>query len=380
MYCAGHMSLRLGLLSLAGLGLCAAPLSAHAAPPAKAAAPKAAKPAGAAAKPAKDPDDDLDAPAADAKPAAGKPSAKAKPGAKVAKDAAPVAEEALPPAEPPPPPPPEELPPSDMEGTSENPSAPVDYDAPRPDLVPVAPPRPAGYPVEEVLRPLTLPRFMTEVALDARFNISPFINGQTLRARFGVTSQVQVGLLYNIGGIYDDGPRDTAFNTGKAVAIAGTYKIREWVAAQLVVPMYLEPFAASFTLGAPMKFVFADKFALVLAEDVLEVRVTEFVPSLTSELENEVNVTNVETNTQTSRGTFRFSGAGFYQHKPDLAFTARLAVSILDFDSQSLGYLLKVGVQKTVIKNLDLTALMGFDDLGDADNTFGLQLGAAFRI
>ena len=42
--------------------------------------------------------------------------------------------------------------------------------------------------------------------------------------------------------------------------------------------------------------------------------------------------------------------------------------------------MLKVGVQKAVRKNLDVQALMGFDDLGNADETFGLQLGAAFRI
>jgi hypothetical protein len=220
---------------------------------------------------------------------------------------------------------------------------------------------------------------MTEVALDTRLTFNPAVNGSALRARFGVTPKVQVGLVYNIGGVYDDGS-GSAFNTGKAVALQGTYQIRKWVAAQITTPMYLEPFAASLTLGAPMKFRFGEKYALVLAEDVIDIRLTEFVPSLTSEAANEVNVTYVDTNTRTIEGNFRFQGTGVFQYKPDLAFTARLAITIIDFDSQSLGYLLRVGAQKTFLKSLDLTATMGFDDLGDADETFGLAIGAAYRI
>lgn len=403
------MSLRLASLLIVALGLCAAPVRGEAQPakaPAKAAAKPAKKAAG-PAKPAKDPDDEDDAPAKpEAKPAAKpgdtKPAAKpadakadakagAATGAKAGTAGAPAGSAAgmagsgegldeeedkgsRPVA------PPEEARPSDMEGTSENPGAPIDYDRPPPTVAQTAKPRPEGYPLEEVWRPLTLPRFMTEVALDTRFNVSPFINGQTLRARFGVTPEVQVGLLYNIGGIYKDGTRDTAFNTGKAVGVAGAYKIREWLAAQVVVPVYLEPFAASINLAAPMKFRFGDRYALVIADEVVEIRLTKFVPSLISEQLNEVNVSNENTNTRTDAGTFKFSGMGIFQYKPDTALFGRVAVSIIDFDSQRLGYMLKVGGQMTVMKSLDLSAQMGFDDLGNADNTFGFQLGAAFRI
>ncbi len=416
------MSLRLASLLIVALGLSAAPVRGEAQPakaPAKAAA-KPAKPANKAAgpaKPAKDPDDEDDAPAkpgaakpGETKPAgakagaaagakagaAAKPSGGAAAGAKAGAAAKPAtgapagsaagtagAGEGLEEEEDKgsrPVAPPEQARPSDMEGTSENPDAPIDYDAPRPTVVQVRKPRPEGYPIEEVWRPLTLPRFMTEVALDTRFNISPFINGQTLRARFGVTPEIQVGLLYNIGGIYEDGTRDTAFNTGKAVGVAGTYKVREWIAAQVVVPVYLEPFAASINLAAPMKFRFGERYALVIADEVVEIRLTKFVPSLTSEQLNEVNVSNENTNTRTDEGTFKFSGMGIFQYKPDVALFGRVAVSIVDFDSQRLGYMLKVGGQMTVIRSLDLSAQLGFDDLGDADNTFGLQLGAAFRI
>lgn len=357
---------RFASLLIVALGVCAVPARGEAAPAKDAAAKKPAAPKP-AAKPAKDPDDDDDA----AKPGAAGPDA----GKAAAPAAAPDA--AAPPAAAPVP---EDVPPSDMEGTDENPESPFDYDAPRPSAAPVVKARPSGYPVEEVLRPLTLPRFMTEVALDTRFTFNPFINGSALRADFGVTPEVQVGLVYNIGGVYEDASRSTAFNTGKAVALTGAYKIKEWLSASIALPMYLDPFAASLTLGAPMKFTFADRYALIVAEDVVDIRLTKFVPSLTSEAENEINAGYIDTNTTTSTGSFRFSGAGVFQYKPDLAITARLVVSIRDFDSKDLGYLLKVGVQKAVRKNLDVQALMGFDDLGNADETFGLQLGAAFRI
>ncbi|MEZ4359685.1 MAG: hypothetical protein R3B48_05850 [Kofleriaceae bacterium] len=330
------MSSRLALPLIAALGLCSLPALGHAAPS------KKAKPSPAPAKEAEDAE-------------AATPAEAAKP-------------------EPP-------APPTDLDGADEDPEAPEEFDAPPPPVAKAQPKRrPEGYPIEEVWRPLTLPRLVTEVSLDTRFTFGPFVNGIALRGRFGITPQVQVGLAYNIGGIYDDGNRSTAFNTGKAVALTGAYQVKEWIAAQIAVPIYLEPFAASVTLGAPMKFRFAGRYALVLAEDLIDLRLTKFVPSLTSEKENEANAANIANNTTTLRGAFRFSGAGVYQHKPDLAFIGRLAVSIVDFDSQKLGYLLKVGAQKTLRKTIDLSATMGFDDLGNADETFGFVFAAAYRI
>lgn len=352
------MSSRLVMLLLAGLGAGAFSSAALAAP------------AKAKAKPAKDPSDDTDAPAAApaAKPAAPAAGAPAAAGAEPGKDgAAPVQM-------------PEEAPPSDMEGTAENPDAPVDFDAPPPPTAPVAKPRRQGYPIEEVARPLTLLRFQTEVGFDTRNTFSPFNNGSALRARFGVTPTVQVGLVYNIGGLYDDGRGKTTFNTGKAVGIGATVQIAPWIAASMSVPMYLEPFAASLTLGAPMKFQFAERYALVLAEDVVEVRLTEFVPSLIDEAANEVQAGRVGTNTTRNKGNLRFSGAGYYQHKPNLAFVGRIAISFIDFKSIDIGYLLKAGAQYSVRKNVDLSALIGFDDLEEAGKTFGLTLGAQLRL
>lgn len=275
---------------------------------------------------------------------------------------------------------PVEQPPADMEGTSENPEAPVDFDAPPPPVAAPKAAKPTGYPMEEVARPLTLQRFQTEVGFDTRNTFSPFVNGSALRARFGVTDKVQVSLVYNVGGLYDDGRDKITFNTGKAVGVGATVQLAPWVAAAVSFPMYLEPFAASMTLGAPMKFRFAERYALVLAEDVVDVRLTEFVPSLIDEAANEVQAGRVGTNTTRNKGNLRFGGAGYYQHRPNLALVGRIAVSFIDFKSIDIGYLLKAGAQYSVRKNLDLSALVGFDDLEEAKRTFGLTLSAQIRL
>lgn len=343
------MSSRLALLLLAGLGVAAAPSLSLAAPAKK-------------AKPAKDPADE-DAPPPPAPAPASTPTAAA-------------------PATPAPaPPPPADTKPRDMEGTDENPTLPAEFDAPPPIVDRVTKkPAPTGYPIAEVARPLTLHRFQTELGLDTRNVVSPFVNGFTLRGRFGITPKVQVALAYNIGGIYDDGGGSTTFNTGKAVALGATVALQSWLAASISIPMYLEPFAASVTLGAPMKFRFGDRIAMVLAEDVIDVRLTEFVPSLSDEAANEAQAARIGTNTTTSKGNLRFGGAAFYQYKPDLAFMGRLAISFIDFKSIDIGYFLKAGAQLTVRKNLDVAALLGFDDLEEADKTLGLTLSAQIRL
>jgi hypothetical protein len=359
---------RLALFAVLGTGVALAPTHVEAAP-AKGKRAKAAGKGG-KAKPAKDPGDEdkpADKPATDQ---AGAPAPVSADGGLPATTAADGAKAEAP----------VETGPADMEGTAENPTAPPDFDAPPPFVAPTVVSRPKGYPIEEVWRPLTLPRLMTEVSLDTGNTFSPFVNGFTLRAHFGVTSKVQIGITYNIGGIYDDGRGTTTFNTGKAVDINGRVQLRPWVAAQLSVPMYLQPFAASVTLGAPMKFRFSEQYALVVAEDVIDIRLSKFVPSLTNEAANEGNVSNVDTNTRTDQGNFRFSARGIYQYKRNVAFTGRFAVTLIDFSTLRLGYLLKAGGQVTVKKGVDLSATLGFENLDDASHSFGLQLGAALRF
>ena len=93
---------------------------------------------------------------------------------------------------------------------------------PRAVAAPVAK-KPTGYPIEEALRPITLPQNMAEVSIASALRSSPFADADALRARYGITPQVQLGLTYVFGGIYDDPTTDEktgkAFHAGKAVGL-----------------------------------------------------------------------------------------------------------------------------------------------------------------
>lgn len=284
----------------------------------------------------------------------------------------------------------EDPPPQDMEGTTEDPDAPKVIGEP----ALIAPPPKAvrsGYPIEESLRPITLPANMSEVALDPHLRIEPFETTMTLRARYGITRQVQLGLTYVLGSIYDDpatkGSDKTGFHPGKAVGLDVTVLLQDWIAVRVGVPVYIDPGATSLLLGAPLKFIFPNaKFAIGGLDDLLNIKLTKFAPEFYSELRNAVNAADSDTNTTSSRGWLRFSGYGQYNHRPNLAFIGRFSVTLEDFStnrgSTSFGGLttaLRVGVQYSPKQYLDLGFNVGFDDMARG-KSFGPGAFLAVRI
>ena len=292
----------------------------------------------------------------------------------------------------------EDAPPKDLEGKDENP------DAPRlvGDPPPVTPGKPAavvkrtGYPIEEARRPITLPKNMSEVSIGPHAQLSPYRGADALRARYGVTDQVQMGLTYVLGGIYDDpvsGAEKIGFHTGKAVGLDVTVQIKPWLGVRVGLPFYIDPLAVSLTLGAPMKWQFAGgKYAIGVLDDFLTVKLYRFAPSFYQEFNNAVaanGTSEMGNNTIQSRGDVRFSGYGIYQHQPKLAFIGRLGVIIDDFKTTSstsssveLGGLrtfIRAGLEYTIRSYLDLGFSIGFDDLGHG-GTFGPAGLLAFRI
>ena len=68
----------------------------------------------------------------------------------------------------------EDPPPSDMEGTNENPDAPKTGEGSA-EIKAVAPPmKKSGYPIEETQRPITLPQNMSEVGLAPHAQMKPY--------------------------------------------------------------------------------------------------------------------------------------------------------------------------------------------------------------
>jgi hypothetical protein len=272
----------------------------------------------------------------------------------------------------------EDPPPRDATGTEENPEAPHTVADPEAVGVAAAAPvpmrDPSSYPLEAAARPITLPQNLSEVSLTPHAVVSPYTATTALRARYGVTSQVQLGLTYVIGGIFRD-PGTTssgqAFHPGKAVGLDATVLLQPWIGVSLGMPIYINPLAISVAIGAPIKFSFGDKFALGGLDDLLNIRVSRFAPTFYQELQNATNATTNMSNTIHSRGELRVSLYGIYQYQPNVAIIARAGIQMEDFASgktdgcagECLTNFLSGGISYSPRPFVDLGLSLGFDDL-----------------
>jgi hypothetical protein len=283
----------------------------------------------------------------------------------------------------------DDTPPSDMEGTSENPDAPKLGD----ETTTVGPAAPkavrTGYPIEEVLRPITLPAVTSEVGVDLRSTFSSIDTNVGIHARYGITRQWQLGVRYGVGGIFDSpvtAAAETKFNTGKALGLDVTYLVFDWLAAQVTVPVYIKPYAMALELGAPMKFRFGDKLAIVALDDIVDIRLTKFIPSLTDERVNAAGAAAVESGTTTTKANIHFRGGVEYQVSPQLAVkgdfvqTVPTAKSQDAFAPSSDPFGLEVLGQYSPSPKMDLIGRMGIDDFTSTKSTFGLLFAVQYRI
>jgi hypothetical protein len=291
----------------------------------------------------------------------------------------------------------EDTPPSDMNGVNENPDNPHAMTN-QPDapvvVAPVA--KPTGYPIQEVLRPITLPQNMSEISIAPHLQVSPFLASDAIHARYGITSKVQLGLSYAYFGAYDRDLTDPAasskigFHSGKTFGIDVTILLQNWLALRVGVPLYINPVAFALAIGAPIKFTFGDKFAVGGLDDLLLIKLSKFAPSLYQEGYNAEAAHNLTTNTQQSNGHLRFSFYGEYQHDDKLALIGRIGIDT-DLGATSGGggagtssnsgtqTFIKAGLQYSPRKYFDIGGQLGWDDLSTL-GTFGPQLFLALRI
>jgi hypothetical protein len=291
-------------------------------------------------------------------------------------------------------------PPPDMDGTSEDPDAPRTIGSQTTVTATVVPEKKAtaGYPTEEVLRPITLPRNMSEVSIGPHAALGlgegPYRGSDTLRARYGITRTIQLGLQYALGGVYDD-PQTMeskiGLHTGKALGLDVTVLLKDWIGVRAGIPIYIDrPVAVSLALGAPLRFVITDKLAIGGLDDVLNVALNpdRFAPTFEQEAVNASRSAAADINTILPRGYLRFAGWVAYQRDPKLAIIGRIGVTLEDFvatgtQSNAAGAGAKThlrgGFQYTLKKYLDLGFALGFDDLSDL-SSFGPYGHLAFRI
>jgi hypothetical protein len=287
----------------------------------------------------------------------------------------------------------EDPPPSDMSGTAENPDAPhsmLDSDNPPAVTAVAAPARPAGYPIEEALRPIALPQNLSEVSVIPHMQVSPYAASTALRVRYGVTPKVQLGLTYLIGAIFDDPSTvqsGQAFHSGKAVGLDVTVMLQDWIGVQVGVPLYISPFAVSLALGAPIKFTFGDKFAIGGLDDFLNIKLDRFAPTFYQELQNATAASGTMTNTTQSAGELRVSLYGVYQYQPNFAVIGRAGIQMEDFATgktdgcagECLTTFISAGFRYAPRKYLDVGLSIGFDDLAHG-GSFAPAGFLAFRI
>ena len=288
-------------------------------------------------------------------------------------------------------------PPADMSGTDENPDAPkVGDQTQQVKVVVPGPKRPAGYPIEEVLRPITLPENMSEVSLDPHGWVSApsaAAFSTALRVRYGITGRVQLGLTYLIGGIYDDPAtrmKDYSFHEGKAVGLDVTVLLRNWVGVRVGIPFYVNPVALSLSIGVPMKFTFGDKFAIGGLDDLLNITLDRFAPSFYQEVDNAIGAYNDTNHTEQSSGHLRISAYGLYQYRKNVALIGRLGIdNNLGYSSASGGAgtgelsatepFIRAQIDWSPRKFIDLGGSLGFDDLNYL-GSFGPSIYLAVRI
>ncbi|CAN5755560.1 hypothetical protein BH11MYX2_BH11MYX2_36040 [soil metagenome] len=285
--------------------------------------------------------------------------------------------------------------PSDMEGTNENPDAPRVGDEQN-RVVPVAAPdkpKRSGYPTEEVFRPITLPENMSEVSLDLHAALSPYTGAGVIRARYGITRQVQLGLTYLAGGIYNDRKfgasltDKTKFHAGKAVGLDVTVLVQNWLGIRIGVPVYVDPIAVGLTLGAPIKFTFFDKLSISGLEDVVNIKLAKFMPNFYYQSTNAAYAAANATNTRQQAGYLNFAFTATYQNDERTAFQLHAGVRLDDFSGTQTSAgkfsgsttFLRVGIERTVKQFFDVGGSLGFDDLAHG-GTFGPQVYAAVRI
>ncbi len=291
----------------------------------------------------------------------------------------------------------EDAPPSDMNGTDENPDAPkaVGVDEPVAPKAPVAR-KSVGYPIEEVLRPITLPENMSELSIAPHFQVSPFTASDAIHGRYGITSRVQLGLTYLYGGVYNQKnvdptlPNKYGFHSGKAFGFDVTVLLQNWIAVRVGMPFYVNPLAFSLQLAAPIKFTFGDKFAVGGLDDLLNIKLKRFAPQFNQEVFNAQAAFNDTTNTEQSNGHLRFSGYVEYQQARDLAFIGRVGIDSNlgnssggggagTSESSGTDTFIRAAVQYSPRNYLDIGASLGWDDLSTL-GSFGPSAFLAVRI
>ena len=239
------------------------------------------------------------------------------------------------------------------------------------------------YPLAYVDRPLTLYRRMTEVSLDLPNSFNSYVQNAVLAARHGVTDRIQLGLRYGtMSFVAIDGETDTF--GGKTFAIEAQYKVFEWLAPHLSVPMLVDPYSVAVSIGPHMQWTFFDKLLIFGGRDLFTFRIHRLIPSVNSPVETAAYVADDGTETDLPAGAMNINGGVAYQFQENMAVESRVGVQTF-FDSQTDStdrdpLLFDLGLIYSSSNMIDVGGRIGWSDVNRADESFGLYAFGAFRI
>lgn len=230
-----------------------------------------------------------------------------------------------------------------------------------------------GYPTRSIDRPLNLPGGMVQVALEIPVAVDPFAVSGTLTGSYGITRDVEVGLQYSPGRYADD------FAVGRAVAIEAQYLVTDFIAAELSIPMYLDPFALGVVLAAPFRYEFFDKFAIIAGQDFLSIKVHEFLPSVENATANEALIAAREINQTVPVWALNLAAGAIYQMDDKMALDAQIGTRFDDTNNAATTSL-EAGLLYANTSKLDFGAKVGAANLSDFTETLSLRVFLNLRI
>ncbi|HET6610531.1 MAG TPA: hypothetical protein VFG83_01005 [Kofleriaceae bacterium] len=267
-------------------------------------------------------------------------------------------------------------------GADENPAPPtkaVGQQQPPTKVTATAKHEAEGYPQAVVLRPLTLLGGMVEAGIEVPISFDPSLLSGVVHARYGITSDIQVGVDYGLGFA-----SDPASASGKAVAVEARYRLFDFAALQLAVPVAWDPFGIAITAGIPVKFVIADKLALVGGQNLLTVRLGDYQPSVDPVFEdpdqNAIAADRLATNTEIGDGEIRVFGGLTYQASEEFAVGGDIAIRAVDFTLEDAAIPLLLRATYSPEAFVDIGARIGMRRLDEASDSFTLSVFATARM
>jgi len=238
------------------------------------------------------------------------------------------------------------------------------------------------YPIELAARPITLNSGMSEVSLEIPTNLHPFFTAGTLRGSYGVNDKIEISLRYGLGalGSPNEDDQDDGFKEGKAVGIEAVYLVNKYIGVQVAVPLLLDPVAFGLSLGAPIKWQPFDQLAFVFGRDLVNIKIKRFVPSVDNAAVDAALVAADESNTLEDDGSIKLLLGVIYQSSPKVSVLGETGFVATDFGTTDAGFPLRVSFMYSSTNKLDLGARIGFTNLDQATDHFGLTVFCALRL